>query len=107
MNEVNEKDAESARKKIKFFPLWYGGDNASIGFDMIPRILFKKQGKLGLSDGELNIFMHFLHGMSKGQEEKPLCYYTLQSPKFISNKTGKSVRQISREIKSLKDKGFI
>jgi hypothetical protein len=107
MNKKLFATAKNNKDELQEFPYYYGGDNAFHGYDMIPRILFEKQGEMGLNDGELNVFLHFLHGLSKARKKKPYCYETLQSPKFLSNKTGKSQRQITRSVKGLTEKGFI
>ena len=107
MNKNLATSVTNKKKELQEFPYYYGGDNASIGFDMIPRVLFEKQSELGLNDGELNVFLHYLHGLSKAKQRKPYCFETLQSPKFLSNKTGKSQRQITRSVAGLTEKGFI
>ena len=107
MNKKRTNAKVKAKDELQEFPYYYGGDNASIGFDMIPRVLFEKQSETGLNDGELNVFLHYLHGLSKARKKKPYCFETLQSPKFLSNKTGKSERQIARSVKGLTQKGFI
>jgi hypothetical protein len=83
----------------QIFEKW--GDAARAGFQAVPDVLLKYQGKLGLNSTELvvllNVLQHWWYA-----ERKPF-----PRPTTIARRMGSTVRTVQRALQNLEKKGML
>lgn len=83
----------------QIFEKW--GDAARAGFQAVPDLLLKHQGRLGLNSGELvvllNVLQHWWYA-----EQKPF-----PRPTTIARRMGSTVRTVQRALMNLEKKGAL
>ena len=100
-SDKKEIGKETFQGKKTFEKLFGPNGMSGGGFSYIPKVLFLLQKESELSDEELIVLLNYLIEYRIGN------YRTSMSPKFLMERTGKSLRSMQRVIHSLRDKGWL
>jgi len=91
----------TVEKAVKENDAKYGKKVMENGYTMVPSILLRAQGRLGLSPTHLTILLQLMeYWWYKDNPARP-------SQKSLAERTGMKVRTLQRHLKVLKDGGFI
>lgn len=98
---VSAVTAKRKPKRTRAFEEKWGADVRSLGFTMVPSLLFKAQQRLGLSPTQLVVLLQLVdHWWDLDRHPWP-------SKELLSTKIGINPRQVQRVVAELEKSGFV
>lgn len=94
------ENVDTTEKRLQLQKKW-GEDILRPGFVLVPTLLFRKQGELGLESGDVVVLLNLLASWWKPEEMPFPKTATLAQRMNVSNRT------VQRSLKRLEEKGFI